>query len=81
MPVRVMDYGRLFKVPNPSSKTFLNDINTQSLTVLDAVAEPAIISHEAERFQFERQGYFFKDVPSADGTPVFNKTVSLREGF
>ena len=81
VPVRVMDYGRLFKVPNPSSKTFLNDINTQSLTVLDAVAEPAIISHEAERFQFERQGYFFKDVPSADGTPVFNKTVSLREGF
>ena len=81
VPVRVMDYGRLFKVPNPSSKTFLNDINTQSLTVLDAVAEPAIISHEAERFQFERQGYFYQDVPSADGTPVFNKTVSLREGF
>lgn len=81
VPVRVMDYGRLFKVPNPSSKTFLDDINTGSLTVLDAVAEPAIISHEAERFQFERQGYFYQDVPSADGTPIFNKTVSLREGF
>ena len=59
----------------------MDDINTESLTVLDAVAEPAIISHEAERFQFERQGYFYQDVPSADGTPIFNKTVSLREGF
>ena len=81
VPVRVMDYGRLFKVPNPSSQTFLNDIDTESLTVLEAVAEPAMVSHEAERFQFERQGYFCKDTPSADGIPVFNKTVSLREGF
>jgi glutaminyl-tRNA synthetase len=81
VPVRVMDYGRLFKVPNPSSQTFLDDIDTESLTVLEAVAEPAILKHEAERFQFERQGYFCKDVASTDGTPVFNKTVSLREGF
>lgn len=81
VPVRVMDYGRLFKVPNPSSQTFLDDIDTESLTVFEAVAEPAMMSHEAQRFQFERQGYFCKDLPSADGTPVFNKTVSLREGF
>ena len=81
VPVRVMDYGRLFKVPNPSSQTFLDDIDSESLTVLDAVAEPAIMTHDAQRFQFERQGYFCKDVASTDGTPVFNKTVSLREGF
>lgn len=81
VPVRVMDYGRLFKVPNPSSQTFLDDIDTESLTVFEAVAEPAMMSHEGQRFQFERQGYFCKDLPSADGTPVFNKTVSLREGF
>ena len=81
VPVRVMDYGRLFKVPNPSSQTFLDDIDTESLTVFEAVAEPAMMNHEAQRFQFERQGYFCKDLPSADGTPVFNKTVSLREGF
>jgi glutaminyl-tRNA synthetase len=59
----------------------LDDIDTESLTVLEAVAEPAILKHEAERFQFERQGYFCKDIASTDGTPVFNKTVSLREGF
>ncbi|NCF76572.1 MAG: glutamine--tRNA ligase/YqeY domain fusion protein [Proteobacteria bacterium] len=81
VPVRVMDYGRLFKVPNPSSQTFLDDIDTESLTALEAVAEPAMMNHEAQRFQFERQGYFCKDVASADGPPVFNKTVSLREGF
>ena len=81
VPITVMDYGRLFNVPNPSSKTFLNDINPNSLTRLDAMAEPAMLAHESERFQFERQGYFYRDEQADGNVPVFNKTVSLREGF
>jgi len=81
VPITVMDYGRLFNVPNPSSKTFLDDINPNSLTRLDAMAEPAMLAHESERFQFERQGYFYRDEQADGGVPVFNKTVSLREGF
>ena len=81
VPITVMDYGRLFNVPNPSSKTFLNDINPNSLTRLDAMAEPAMLAHESERFQFERQGYFYRDEQADGSVPVFNKTVSLREGF
>ena len=76
-----MDYGRLFKVPNPSSATFLDDINPDSLTTLKAIAEPAILAHSDQRFQFERQGYFCKDPQAQGDLPVFNKTVSLREGF
>ncbi len=81
VPITVMDYGRLFNVPNPSSKTFLDDINPNSLTRLDAMAEPALLAHESGRFQFERQGYFYRDEHADDSVPVFNKTVSLREGF
>lgn len=81
VPIQVMDYGRLFKVPSPSAQTFLDDIDSESLTLLDAVAEPAIMQHEAERFQFERQGYFYRDQDAQGSVAVFNKTVSLREGF
>lgn len=78
VPVKVLDYGRLFKVANPTAKTFLDDINPESLRELTAVVEPAILAHPAQQFQFERQGYFCKDSVLA-GT--FNKTVSLREGY
>ncbi len=81
VPIQVMDYGRLFKVPSPSAQTFLDDIDSESLTLLDAVAEPAIMQHDAERFQFERQGYFYRDQNAQGSVAVFNKTVSLREGF
>jgi len=78
VPVRVRDYDRLFRVPDPHAETFLQDINADSLKVLAGYVEPAIMNHEAMRFQFERLGYFCKDSQAAD---VFNKTVSLREGF
>jgi glutaminyl-tRNA synthetase len=76
--VQVRDYQRLFRVPNPASDTLLEDINPDSVVLLDAVVEPAIMASGSERFQFERQGYFCKDLKEA---AVFNKTVSLREGF
>ena len=76
--VEVRDYDRLFNVPNPSAKTFIDDINEQSLTTLHAMVEPAMMALDEQHFQFERQGYFCKD---SELPGVFNKTVSLREGF
>ena len=33
-----------------------------------------------ERFQFEREGYFCRDMDkTSDGKPVFNRTVTLRD--
>ena len=78
VPVEIRSYGRLFNVPNPSAATLIDDMNAESLSVTNGFIEPAIAEHDAERFQFERQGYYFKD-PELPG--VFNKTVSLREGF
>ena len=76
--VEIYAYERLFKVPDPRADTFLDDLNPDSVTVYKGFVEPAIMAHEDQRFQFERQGYFCKDVERPN---TFNKTVSLREGF
>ena len=75
----IRQYERLFRVPDPSAETFLDDINPDSLKILQGYVEPAIANADVDTFQFERQGYFHRD-GQADGL-VFNKTVSLREGF
>ena len=76
--VDVNVYERLFQVPNPKAETFLDDINPNSLSMLKGFVEPAIMAHADARFQFERIGYFCKDAKVPN---MFNKTVSLREGF
>ena len=78
VPVEIRSYNRLFQVPDPSADSFLEDINPNSLEVLQGYVEPAIVAHADTHFQFERQGYFCKDSKLPG---VFNKTVSLREGF
>ena len=81
--VEVRQYERLFRVPDPSAQTFLEDLNDASLIVSQGFVEPAVIASEKTHFQFERQGYFTRDLSAEgdSGQPVFNKTVSLREGF
>ncbi len=82
VPVEVRLYERLFTDPAPTGDNFQTVINADSLTVLQSFVEPAIVAHEDRAFQFERQGYFAEDpVDSTPERPVFNKTVSLREGF
>lgn len=81
-PVEIREYQRLFNVPAPKADTFLEDINAESLTVLNGYVEPAVADHPDDRFQFERQGYYYRDRTAEQGeVAVFNKTVSLREGF
>lgn len=80
--VEVRAYERLFREAAPGGDNFLESINPDSLRVYDALVEPAVMQHASPRFQFERQGYFARDLSTnATGKPVFNKTVSLREGF
>jgi len=78
-------YDRLFSVANPLEEgvDFLGKVNPDSLrTIVDAKLEPALANVSAgESFQFLRQGYFTADTDSAPGAPVFNQTVSLKEGW
>ena len=85
--VTVRLYDRLFTVPNPMAdkqREFTEFLNPDSLKTLeDCAAEPALGGcADDTNYQFERKGYFILDsADSAPGTPVFNRTVSLRDSW
>ncbi len=79
--IEVRLYDRLFKAENPKG---IEDFNPDSLKIVqNAYVERAVIEEKPdERFQFERQGYFWPDpVDSTDEHPVFNKIVSLKDSW
>ncbi|HEY7642232.1 MAG TPA: glutamine--tRNA ligase/YqeY domain fusion protein [Steroidobacteraceae bacterium] len=87
LDVEVRLYDRLFSVEFPEedkSKSFLDFINPQSLTILKGCkAEPSLAKATSDtRYQFEREGYFCADsVESKPGRLVFNRTIGLRDSF
>ena len=78
-------YDRLFTVETPGTgdADFLTQINPTALQVLDhCKVEPSLAAPAAgTRYQFERTGYFCADPDSAPGHPVFNRTVTLKDGY
>ena len=77
-------YDRLFLSPEPGSGSddFKADINPDSLEILtNCKLEPSLVNAKAsEHYQFERVGYFNVDPQdSREGSPVFNRTVTLRD--
>jgi glutaminyl-tRNA synthetase len=62
---------------------FAADLNPHSLEVLTgAMVEPAAAAADGEApVQFERQGYFRRDVDSSPERPVFVRTIGLRDTF
>lgn len=87
IPCEVRLYNRLFTEANPNKPQeggdFLSVVNPQSLEVLTgARVEPAMAKAvPGDTFQFERQGYFCVDRDTREDRLVFNRTVSLKEGF
>jgi len=79
--VEVRVYDRLFKDEAPEG---LEDVNPDSLHIVkNALIEPAVVLEKPdERFQFERQGYFYADpIDYTDEHPVFNKIVGLKDSW
>lgn len=86
-------YDRLFAHPQPGARregdapelvrNFLDDLNPDSRRSIEAWLEPSLRrARPEERFQFERHGYFVADrVDSTEGTPVFNRSVTLRDSW
>jgi glutaminyl-tRNA synthetase len=81
-------YDRLFTKENPDAaeegKSFLDHINPASLQILpECKVEPSLVAVKPGGVvQFERQGYFCADMKhSKPGTPVFNRTVTLRDSW
>ncbi len=82
--IEVRLYEHLFSTPDPyEGGDFKKNLNPNSLTVLKEVYGEPSLAHAkvGERFQFERKGYFAVDPDSTEETPVFNRTVSLRDSW
>lgn len=79
-------YDNLFTKENPddveAGKDFTSNINTDSLKIVECLAEPSLAdAKELESFQFMRQGYFVADLDFTKEKPVFNRTVSLKDSW
>ncbi|ARS53889.1 glutamine--tRNA ligase/YqeY domain fusion protein [Kushneria konosiri] len=84
--VEVRNYDNLFQVEAPDRDKdvdFLEHLNAQSLETVRGIGEPSLADAAAEqRFQFERVGYFCADRHEhGAGRLVFNRTVSLKDGW
>ncbi len=78
-------YENLFTDPEPDTgdKNFLDYINPNSLTVLkNCKAEKSIENASVpSNYQFMRLGYFCLDKDSTKEHLIFNRSVSLKDGF
>lgn len=77
-------YGSLFTVPEPEQEEdFLTVLNPNSLEVLHGCkVEPSMKEADAKTaFQFMREGYFCFDKDAAPEHLIFNRSVSLKDGF
>lgn len=78
-------YDRLFVTDDPEDnlpegEDFTYNLNPGSLTVSQAMLEPALGGYKAgDCVQFERMGYFCMDPDSTEGKPVFNRVVTLKD--
>ena len=75
-------YDRLFTTVNPDSdNNFIDSLNPDSLKILkDCQLEPDLKTLKSDiPIQFERLGYFFKDIHSLKDALTFNRTVALRD--
>ncbi|MDQ8164582.1 MAG: glutamine--tRNA ligase/YqeY domain fusion protein [Gemmatimonadota bacterium] len=80
-------YDRLFSATDPEAGgddvDFTSLLNPESLVVVNgAKIEPSVATDARDaRYQFERTGYFWQDADSAPGALVFNRIVTLRDGW
>ena len=89
---QINQYDRLFKTTEPGKESgdYLDDINPQSLEILEnAIVEPSVAADAEARiqdsdaslsYQFERSGYFAVDKDSTGkDNLIFNRVVTLRD--
>ena len=78
-------YDRLFQVENPSNEDgdFKEYLNPNSLQIIsEAYTEPDLATAvPGKGYQFIRKGYFTLDKHSTADKLVFNRTVTLKDGW
>ena len=79
-------YDRLFTLADmsqvPEDKDYKDFLNPESLSLAKGYAEPALLDDASGiAVQFERVGYYIKDKDSTAERPVYNRTVTLKDGY
>ncbi|MEL7020726.1 MAG: glutamine--tRNA ligase, partial [Bacteroidota bacterium] len=78
-------YDTLFTDPTPTEhegRDFMEFFNPNSLQTVTAFVEPSLQHVKAGTpLQFMRIGYFTADRDTTTERPVFNRTVTLKDGF
>ena len=78
-------YSNLFTVADPDSgdKNFLDYLNPDSLEVVENAKLEKVLGKAqlGDSFQFMRLGYFCVDKDSSKDKLIFNRSVSLKDGF
>jgi len=79
-------YEPLFMIESPEDvpegEDYKQNLNPDSLKVITAFVEPGLADAVAlTNYQFERLGYFNVDPDSVSGSPVFNRTVTLKDSW
>ena len=78
-------YDHLFSEPDPSviarDEDWTQHLNPNALETLEGCCLERSLGEatDGQRYQFERLGYFCVDQDSRPETPVFNRTVTLRD--
>lgn len=66
----------------PEDKDYKDYLNPESLVVKRGFAEPDLLADGSEiAVQFERNGYFVRDIDSDGENIVFNRTATLKDTF
>ena len=85
VPVTARLYDHLFAATEadvPEGGTFLDGINPNSLALVTAMVEPAVLSLPVGKaVQFERTGYFRVDEDTKPGAMIFNRTATLKDSW
>ena len=86
VPAEVRLYEHLFAMDNPNDvpegQSFTDLINPDSLETITGYLEPSLRDAPVgQTVQFERIGYFCRDVDSSPEKPVYNRTVTLKDSW
>lgn len=83
--LEIREYDRLFRVEDPADEEgdIMSYLNPDSLKIIStAFAEPALAKARfEERYQFLRKGYFCLDKDTSPSRLIFNRTVTLKDGW
>lgn len=83
LPAELRIYDHLYAVPHPgAAEDWRTELNPNSEVIKQGVVEPFVADGPAgSRYQFERIGYFSRDIVDGQDALVYNRIVPLKDTF